>query len=220
VKQHFCPVPYNQQFEPLPGVTARLVDAGHILGSAAVVLDVEEKGRKSRLWFSGDIGRERLPLLQDPVLPSGANTLLMECTTEISLTAIRIWPSPSLARRSCAPSSGGQSDRRRPCRWPRPGISILPAPDGPSGPAQAHPVYVDSPLAVAASRVFINHPSTLTTKRKNSSSITATSAELCRTHLHPERGGKQRAQRPARSDGDHRGFRYAENRAHPAPPAQ
>ena len=63
------PVDYDEPFEPVPGVTARLVDAGHILGSAAVVLDIEEKGRKLRLWFSGDIGRRNLPLLRDPVLP-------------------------------------------------------------------------------------------------------------------------------------------------------
>ena len=35
----------------------RLVEAGHILGSAAVVLDIEEESEKRRLWFSGDIGR-------------------------------------------------------------------------------------------------------------------------------------------------------------------
>ena len=45
-------VPYDEVFEPAPGVTAKLVEAGHILGSAAVVLDVEEKRRKKRrVWF-------------------------------------------------------------------------------------------------------------------------------------------------------------------------
>ena len=48
---------YNQEFEPIPGVTVHFVDAGHILGSAAIVLDVQENGRKFRVWFSGDIGR-------------------------------------------------------------------------------------------------------------------------------------------------------------------
>jgi metallo-beta-lactamase family protein len=61
-------------------VTARFVDAGHILGSAAIVLDIEENGQSSRFWFSGDIGRRDLPLIRDPVLPSEADTLLMECT--------------------------------------------------------------------------------------------------------------------------------------------
>jgi metallo-beta-lactamase family protein len=80
VAGYFQEVGYDVPFEPVPGVTARLVDAGHILGSAAVCLDLEENGRKTRLWFSGDIGRRDLPLLRDPVLPQGAETLIMECT--------------------------------------------------------------------------------------------------------------------------------------------
>ncbi|HMN63023.1 MAG TPA: MBL fold metallo-hydrolase, partial [Anaerolinea sp.] len=80
VGDYFTQRAYRQEFSPVPGVTARFVDAGHILGSAAVVLDIEEKGRRFRLWFSGDIGRERLPLLEDPVLPENADYLLMEST--------------------------------------------------------------------------------------------------------------------------------------------
>ncbi|MBN2549886.1 MAG: MBL fold metallo-hydrolase [Anaerolineales bacterium] len=78
--QLFEPADYDQPFQLLPGVTVRFVDAGHILGSAAVVLDIEEKKKKTRLWFSGDIGRRDLPLIRDPRLPEDAETLLMECT--------------------------------------------------------------------------------------------------------------------------------------------
>jgi len=80
VAQCFVGTPYDKEFEPIPGVVARFVEAGHILGSAAVVLDIEENGRKFRLWFSGDIGRRDMPLLRDPVLPSDSDYLLMECT--------------------------------------------------------------------------------------------------------------------------------------------
>ncbi|HEX6304219.1 MAG TPA: MBL fold metallo-hydrolase [Anaerolineales bacterium] len=80
VAQYFQPVAYGQAFEPAPGVRAELVDAGHILGSAAVALDIEEKGLTRRVWFSGDIGRLDLPLLRDPVLPEDAEYLIMECT--------------------------------------------------------------------------------------------------------------------------------------------
>jgi len=76
----FQTVNYDEPFTPVEGVTARLVDAGHILGSAAVVLDIEERGEKKRLWFSGDIGRYKLPLLRDPVLPENVDVLLMEST--------------------------------------------------------------------------------------------------------------------------------------------
>lgn len=80
VPPHFRPVPYDTPFEVVPGVVARFVDAGHILGSAAIVLDIEERGRRLRLWFSGDIGRRHLPILRDPVLPDRAEVLIMECT--------------------------------------------------------------------------------------------------------------------------------------------
>jgi metallo-beta-lactamase family protein len=76
----FQGVGYNQPFEVLPGVTARLIEAGHILGSAAVSLEIDEKGRKTHFWFSGDIGRYDLPLLRDPLLPEKADYLLMETT--------------------------------------------------------------------------------------------------------------------------------------------
>ncbi len=86
----FREVGYNQTFEPIPGVQARLVDAGHILGSAAVVLDIQEKGKQKRVWFSGDIGRFKLPLIairscRKCGLPD------MECTYGDKLTAILTW---------------------------------------------------------------------------------------------------------------------------------
>jgi len=80
VAQYFDCYAYEQTFEVVPGVTAQFVDAGHILGSAAIVLDIEEHNLKKRLWFSGDIGRRDLPLIRDPVLPEGADILVMECT--------------------------------------------------------------------------------------------------------------------------------------------
>jgi metallo-beta-lactamase family protein len=71
---------YQLPFEPIAGVTARLVDAGHILGSAGVILDIEENGRSLRLMFSGDIGRPNMPLIRNPVLPQDVDFLIMEST--------------------------------------------------------------------------------------------------------------------------------------------
>jgi len=71
---------YDEPFEVVPGVVARLVEAGHILGSAAIVLDLQENGRMVRLMFSGDIGRKGLPIIRDPVLPHDVDYLIMECT--------------------------------------------------------------------------------------------------------------------------------------------
>ena len=78
--QYLQAQPYDQPFEPIPGVRATFVEAGHILGSAAVILDIEENGKQTRIWFSGDIGRLNKPLLRDPVFPSDVDYLLMECT--------------------------------------------------------------------------------------------------------------------------------------------
>ncbi|HAV76040.1 MAG TPA: MBL fold metallo-hydrolase [Anaerolineae bacterium] len=76
----FRGVNYDEPFEVIPGVVARFVEAGHILGSASVSLQIEENGKKSHFWFSGDIGRYKLPLLRDPVLPENVDYLLMEST--------------------------------------------------------------------------------------------------------------------------------------------
>ncbi|MFN2144481.1 MAG: MBL fold metallo-hydrolase, partial [Anaerolineales bacterium] len=74
------PQTYNVPFEVAPGVQATLVEAGHILGSAAIILDIEEKGKTFRLWFSGDIGRMDMPILKDPVMPFAVDYLIMEST--------------------------------------------------------------------------------------------------------------------------------------------
>jgi len=80
VAQYLIRQDYNRPFEPVPGVIATLVEAGHILGSAGVVLELEEHGHKVRLMFSGDVGRLDLPILRDPVLPEDVDYLIMECT--------------------------------------------------------------------------------------------------------------------------------------------
>jgi len=78
--EQFVQRDYDAQFEAVPGAIATLVEAGHILGSAGVILDLEENGRKVRLMFSGDIGRADLPIVRDPVLPKDVDYLIMEST--------------------------------------------------------------------------------------------------------------------------------------------
>ncbi|MFT7465453.1 MAG: metallo-beta-lactamase family protein [Pseudohongiellaceae bacterium] len=57
--------PYHESFEVLPGVRVTFLDAGHILGSALVVLDVDDGKHKLRIGFTGDHGRKDLPILRD-----------------------------------------------------------------------------------------------------------------------------------------------------------
>jgi metallo-beta-lactamase family protein len=77
----FVSVNYDMAL-PLPGgLTLTFRDAGHVLGSASVVLE-ERNGQSSgrRFIFSGDVGRSVTPLLRDPVLAADAETLLLEST--------------------------------------------------------------------------------------------------------------------------------------------
>jgi metallo-beta-lactamase family protein len=157
--RQLVPQAYNQPFEPIPGVLARLVDAGHILGSAGVVLELEEKGRRVRLVFSGDIGRPRVPLLRDPVPPSEVDVLLMECTY-----GDKPHPSPEQAMAGLRQVLQRTFDRR--------GKVIVPAfaigrtqllvytlhEMIDAGELPRVPVYVDSPLATGATDIFQRHP--------------------------------------------------------------
>ena len=72
---------YGEWFDVCPGVRARFTDAGHILGSASVVLEATEGSVVSRLVFSGDIGRSGLPIIRDPDPPTdAADVVIMEST--------------------------------------------------------------------------------------------------------------------------------------------
>ncbi|HEX9617755.1 MAG TPA: MBL fold metallo-hydrolase [Anaerolineales bacterium] len=159
VEQFFQGVDYDEAFEVIPGVQARLVEAGHILGSAAVVLDVEEYGHKRRIWFSGDVGRRNLPIVRDPVLPGEVDYLIMETTygdrdhespeqaidelREVVTETVRrggkvIIPSFAVGRTQELVFDLHQMiDRRE--------IPLI-------------PIYVDSPLAVNISDIFREHP--------------------------------------------------------------
>jgi metallo-beta-lactamase family protein len=61
-------------------VTATFVDAGHILGSASILLELEEEGHKRRVLFSGDLGPDERPLLSDNQAPSNVDIVVMETT--------------------------------------------------------------------------------------------------------------------------------------------
>lgn len=78
--EHFSPVNYNTPTPIADGVTATWVDAGHLLGSAGIVLDVEEKGRRIRFGFSGDIGRPNNELLPNPTPMTDLDYLMIEST--------------------------------------------------------------------------------------------------------------------------------------------
>lgn len=73
-------VDYDREFAPRVGVRCRLRDAGHILGSAIIEVWVTERGRATKLVFSGDLGQPGRPILRDPTLIEEADILVIEST--------------------------------------------------------------------------------------------------------------------------------------------
>jgi metallo-beta-lactamase family protein len=151
----FRAVAYEETFQPLPGVTARFIDAGHILGSGQVVLEVAER----RVIFSGDLGRRGLPILRDPVLPDRADYLFMEST---------------YGNRAHAPIAEMHADLERTIKETvaRQGKVLIPAfavgrtQEIVYALHQLHlekripeiPIFVDSPLGLNITEVFEKHP--------------------------------------------------------------
>lgn len=74
------PVEYQRRFAPRPGVSVQLHDAGHIIGSAIVELDLSEPGRTRKVVVSGDLGQPGRPIVRDPALIAQADVLLLEST--------------------------------------------------------------------------------------------------------------------------------------------
>jgi metallo-beta-lactamase family protein len=71
---------YGQPVQLAPGIRATFIDAGHILGSACILLELEENGRQRRVLFSGDLGNSGRPLLRDPAPPPKVDVVVMETT--------------------------------------------------------------------------------------------------------------------------------------------
>ena len=155
----FNPVDYDQPFVPVPGVVARFIEAGHILGAGAVALEIEENGRKIRFWFSGDIGRYDLPLLRDPILPDEVDYMIMECTygdkphndPSAAFEEFKHIVSRTLKRGGKVIIPAFAVGRTQELIYHL--NMMMFANDVPPAP-----VFVDSPLAVNASQVFKKHP--------------------------------------------------------------
>ena len=154
-------MPYNKPFDVVPGVVATFIDAGHILGSASVVLDCTEGGVTKRLAFSGDIGRSGLAIIRDPVPPSDVDAVIMESTygnrDHESVEGARAHLA-KVIRETAA--RGGRIliaafalGRTQEMLY---NIHMLLR----EGAIPSIPVYVDSPLAIDTTTVFQMHPET------------------------------------------------------------
>ena len=157
----FCSHPYNSWFAVLPGLKARFWNAGHLLGSASVEVELAQaEGGPLRILFSADIGPDYKLMHPDPEGPSGVDYLICESTygdrDRIDATADRrrqmlceevraaMHPHGTLLIPSFAVERAQEliSDLGR-----------LIA----EGALPQIPIYVDSPLATKATRVFAKH---------------------------------------------------------------
>lgn len=76
----FSPQPYDQRVEIAEGIAVRFVDAGHLLGSASIELWLTEGDVTEKIVFSGDIGNVNQPLIRDPSYIKEADYVVMEST--------------------------------------------------------------------------------------------------------------------------------------------
>jgi metallo-beta-lactamase family protein len=160
VVEHMVTVPYERPFPMAPGVGLTFLDAGHILGSASVVLELDLPAKPRRVVFSGDIGRTGLPIIRDPRPPRGqADVLIIESTY-----ANRDHESVADAQNLLA--GHVTSVARRGGKIFIPSFAVGRAQELIYELHLLHsekripeiPIYVDSPLAVNATDVFRLHP--------------------------------------------------------------
>ena len=71
---------YQKPFELCPGITVRFIDAGHLLGSAFIEFTITEEGETRKLVFSGDIGNSQQPIIRDPSYLCEADYVVTEST--------------------------------------------------------------------------------------------------------------------------------------------
>lgn len=156
--QQFVSYPYEQTVQIFDGITVTFRDAGHLLGSASICITVEEDGQTRTLLFSGDLGNRDRPLIRDPQPACNADYVVVESTYGDRLHGAR-------------PDYLGQLTSIIQDTFDRGGNVVIPS--FAIGRTQEllyllrmiksknlirghenFPVYVDSPLAVEATRIY------------------------------------------------------------------
>lgn len=155
-------LPVHRPLSIAPGATLTFHHAGHVLGSAFVQLDLEEKGKRTRLLFTGDVGRKELPLLDSPEIVDDVDVMLMESTYGDREHAPFDEIDDELARiiRETI-SRGGKVfiptfalERAQEVLFSLERLHER-------GLAPSVPIYIDSPLAIAVTEIYKLHPDSL-----------------------------------------------------------
>jgi metallo-beta-lactamase family protein len=164
--QAFRPVAYERWTDVMPGVRARYWNAGHLLGSASIELEIADSSapRPLRVLVSGDIGPEAKLLQPDPEAPSGLDYVISESTYG---NRVRAAMTPELRRQQLAAEVREAAAAR--------GALLIPAfavertqelivdlvELMERGAVPAGPIFLDSPLAIRATEVFRRHAESL-----------------------------------------------------------
>jgi metallo-beta-lactamase family protein len=151
---------YDQALQLAPGIRATFVDAGHILGSANVLLELTEDGAQRRVLFSGDLGLSERPILRDPARPPRADVVVMETTygdrehkqLEPSIGELYDAINDTLGRGGNVVIPTFALERAQEILYYlREGVESGTLPAGVQ-------VFLDSPMAISATQIFRRHP--------------------------------------------------------------
>ncbi len=151
---------YDTRVQLAQGIHASFIDAGHILGSASILLELEEAEKKHRILFSGDLGYSNRAILRNPATPEEVDSVVMETTYGDRLHK-QLEPSIDELYDIINETIG------------RGGNVIIPTfaleraqeilyylREGVNNKALKHylNVYLDSPMAISATQIFERHP--------------------------------------------------------------
>ncbi|NOY15513.1 MAG: MBL fold metallo-hydrolase [Gammaproteobacteria bacterium] len=157
---------YNKAILVAPGIRATFIDAGHILGSASILLELEEEGRSHRIVFSGDIGYSNRAILRDPTPPPEVDTVVMETTYGDRLHK-QLKPSIDELYTAINETIGQGGNVIIPTfALERAQEVLFYLREGIKNRRIEHyiNVFLDSPMAISATRIFARHPECYNTR--------------------------------------------------------
>jgi metallo-beta-lactamase family protein len=151
---------YDKTILVAPGIRATFIDAGHILGSASILLELEEQGQSHRVIFSGDIGYSHRAILRDPTPPPQVDTVVMETTYGDRLHK-QLKPSINELYAAINETIGRGGNLIIPTfALERAQEVLFYLREGVESKHIEHyiNVFLDSPMAISATRIFARHP--------------------------------------------------------------
>jgi metallo-beta-lactamase family protein len=154
----FRPIQYHTPTEIAPGIVVRVVEAGHMLGSTSIEMQVEDEGKKHIVVFSGDLGPRGAPLHRDPVPFKHADIVFMESTygdrnhRSLQETAVE---TREVVKKAVA--KGGKILVPVFAVGRTQLLLYLLAGAFERGTLPAFPVYIDSPMAIEATKIYQKH---------------------------------------------------------------